>query len=850
MKNKTKTLLVVLAAGTALTLVGCKKSSTDTSGSASGGTDSGTTEVVAADGTRDFSAASYSEQSKILGALEKYAMDNHLAGVPVCDDGGLVMFNPRVTLPTTTYVANFGFGTGYGSLKTPLSAEIEPTEAWRSYYHDWTTTDTGTFNAMNASGSDVADFQAMFAASLYGTRLDDNKEGYHWVNELAKQAPVPLDDNGNEDATLTTSKKWRYYVHNNEEGYVYNTPSTTYAAYSGRKIMLDDYITPYKLTLDNKWYRATDLGGDSYGFAGCKNYKKGDDWSTVGIQANAEKGSIDVEFNTVKTQFKAMYGVSDSTFSPIPQEFVDAVTLANFEKVGTNADPYQDVDNVLSTGAYMPSYWEVGKTVVYKKNPLYFDAAKINYEGYKFVIIDSVENAFTDFLAGKIDSCAVPTKLVSQYKTDARTLKTLGSTVMKLNNNACTVDQWNHLFGPNGIVYPHAASYTGYTPKAIMSNANFLDGVYFAMNRAEWATQSGHNAAMAFLSDAYMVDPQSGKGFRNSDDGKAVTADRSPETNGYDVELAGQLFKKAVSEEEAKGTIKAGDKLTIIATYMYQTHIDNIGTYVKKWVDAAWAASGVTDVTLDWQSQLGGATYNDAYNKIMRGETDFMWGAIQGSALDPLNIMNVVCTDNRGGLTLNWGKDTSYADPTLVYANEYYSYDALWSSAFGPTTVTKGAEAKAYTTLAAPSFADKKLTFKSGYTVSGDNDIVPNTVIIEQFDTKTYGSIADFVIAFDADGTYAKNNTAGEKFSVVNTTNCITVTDDKANGVVTTVVDISVFQGFDYVGHSATSANGITVDGADQLYIELDYTGRFNSEDVDSNYYTQTFSPDSIVAAF
>jgi len=867
MKNKTASLFLV-ATFAALALTSCGAKSTSSTGSASGtsASNSGAADPVAANGQIDYSTASYGEKTKILAALEKYAMDNHLAGVPLVDDGGLELFNTRVTLPTRTYVTNYGFGTQYATITSPMNSTQEPTSAWQSYFHSWTTTDTGDFNGMDAQGSDVADFQAMFAATLYDTKLDDDKEGYHWVNALATQKPVALNDAGEEDATLKTSKKWRVYVHADESKYVYNTASSKYAAYAGRQIALEDYITPYRLTLQNGWYRATDLKSDSMGFAGVAEYQdayKKDPatakWDDVGIQANTAKKAIDFTFLSSKTQFNAMYGVADPTYSPFPQAFYDAVGNKDFAKVGTNSDPYQDVDNVLTTGVWVPTYWEVGKTLAFKKNDKYFDADSINMAGQKISVYADVETAFPHFIDGSLDACGIPTADFDTYKNDTRAVKTLGSTVMKLNNVACTKDQWNALFGPNGTVYPHAANYTGYTVKPMMSNKNFLDAVYFAMNRNEWAKASGHNAAMGFLSDAYMVDPESGVGYRYSKEGKAVLADRSPETNGYSVELAGKLFKKAADEEIAAGNYKAGDTITINTTFMYKTNVDNIGKYIQKWIKAAWDASGVTNLNLVWNCTIGGPTYMDAYNLIDRGETDFMYGAIQGSALDPLNIMNVCCTDNRGGLTLNWGKNTADPDKALVYDGKYFSFDALWSTSQKLTTCTAGAESKPMFVKAAPTFADGKITVTLGYTPAGTNDLVPNGLLVEVYDL-TGGNFIDFSFWFDADGVAITNGMDKENYSnvVVSTTNYLTVTHK--DGVATLVCDISIMKGFKYENYGCASAS---TDGvlpppvdtqnkrwgtvtASSLYLECDYAYTFNSTDGTGAYYTQTFGSDSI----
>ena len=44
-----------------------------------------------ATGAFSYAAASYDEKANILGKLEKYALDNHFSGLPLFENGGLVM---------------------------------------------------------------------------------------------------------------------------------------------------------------------------------------------------------------------------------------------------------------------------------------------------------------------------------------------------------------------------------------------------------------------------------------------------------------------------------------------------------------------------------------------------------------------------------------------------------------------------------------------------------------------------------------------------------------------------------------------------------------------------------------
>ena len=60
-------------------------------------------------------------REEVLGHLEKYAMDNHLTGITLFENGGYVKYNERVHLPTSEYITGYGFGIlSEGSLSSPL----------------------------------------------------------------------------------------------------------------------------------------------------------------------------------------------------------------------------------------------------------------------------------------------------------------------------------------------------------------------------------------------------------------------------------------------------------------------------------------------------------------------------------------------------------------------------------------------------------------------------------------------------------------------------------------------------------------------------------------------------------
>lgn len=662
-----------------------------------------------AQGLKNFTASSGEERAEILYQLEKYTIDNFLGGIPMYDDASSVLYSQRLEIPSDVYIPNYGFGVSEGTILGPMTAEQEPTEAWRSYYHTWTSNDPGLINYWDGQDSVTSNLWGLITSSYYGTEFNDDKTGYRWYNSLAKELPIALNADENGMAT-----KWRVKVKTTADTpeLVYHTLSEDKVvkgskAFNGRAVVLEDYLTPFKTMINHELFRATDLGSETSGFVGVKDYLKANpttrDWKTVGIQLNEAEGSIDFEFNTKKTQFYAMYNLSSGLFSPIPQAFIellDGLKLDDENLPGAQRYGKQGLgsEGLLSLGMYTLESWIPDQAIVFKKNPVYFEKDRAHFEGYKYAIIKGgQEVAYQEYKTGKLDSVGVPSKYLKEEMDNPERRNTLGNTVWKLQVNSTDKARWLELFGPNGSVYPHAKEEDYWELKPVLSNHNFLEGMYYAIDRAELAEQNGANPAQAFLSDSYMVDPEGGLGWRASEEGKRVIADRIPEKFGFSKSLAGSYFKAAMEELVAekkyvRGTAEKPTEITLKLIYQTQTQVDTEGVTLKGYLEKTFneAVEGFK-LTIDAYAT---ADWMDAYNGPMRGEFDLSFGSISGNPLDPIAFMDTVCSDNRSGFTLSWGPDTNVVHPTqpLEFQGELYSYDALLAAAISGAAVKDGVE--------------------------------------------------------------------------------------------------------------------------------------------------------------
>ena len=769
MHNQKLTLLSTFGA---LVLVACGTPSFSISGSfVDIPSSQSVTPIDFADGLFDYSAASFTEKAKMLGQLEKFAQDEFIAGIPMYDSAANVLYNSRLTIPSDTFVPNYGFGVSEGTISAPLTSAQQPVEAYRNYFHSWLNTEPETYNIMNDVTSVASDVMSLVNLSYWSTRFNSTKTGYEWYPQLATtNRPTPLNADGNGMAT-----RWRVPVRTGSP-LVYNTLSTepAIAAFNGRAVELEDYLTPFKLMLDNNWKRATDLASSTSGFKGVAAYlsevAKGEDgnpdFSTVGIKLNVDENAIEFEFNRKLSPFYAMYNLSSIIYSPIPASFITAVGgPAEFGKQ-TNV-----VNSILSIGVYTPEFRESLKQIVFKKNTTSIESSRYNFAGYLYTIISggtAALIAFDEFLAGKLDAVSIPATRLQEFKSDPRRRKTLGATTFKIQVNATNQERWEELFGVNGSVLTTAEE-NYWEVEPIMSNKNFLNGVYFAIDREDMAEVTGRNPAPSFFSDAYMIDPENGVSYRGSAEGQAAYAERLPETFGYSQELARAYFRRAIAEAVAAGEYPVGTVAspTVISLKVHmqtQTSVDIEGALLKQYIETTFNSIDPrfkleldTFATANW--------YDVYYNSMLLGQFDMAVGAISGNTLDPLNFMDVLASDQRTGFTLSWGADTAEPSQAIRYDGKAWSFDALYEASQSGAVVAQG---RAATLFGLDSSAAASTPVNGKYTVTlGGILLVGSSAVQVNIDAITLWSYAteddeyvwegddlDDILVVNPDGTF------------------------------------------------------------------------------------------------
>ena len=703
-------------------------------------------------------AEAIAQRTEILGKLEKYAVESHLTGITLFENGGYVKYSSRLDIPTDEYITGFGFGIlSEGDITEDLPGA---TDKFKRYYHSAQSSNPGKINAADDTGSQVSDLSGYITSPYWGTKMNSTKNGYDWYPILAKDTvngkpntrPIP------QGATnpLNLYKRWRIYVKTGADGAKYRTNGMFKDTWDNKPVEIEDYEFAVKMLLTgaNGLVRGSEMAADkTYGIKGAQSFfnrtKSADvtqefvdkTWNDMkasgelGFAYNKEESYIEFELINEIDDFTAMYTLSSNLYSPLPQTFVQMLgngevkngakvygeAKENFELSNGSKVTLTPNDTALSLGAYYLEEWK-DEYIAFKQNDTWFERAtyplRYRIQGIK---ITTYKNAQEDpdalwvaFYADALDSCGVPSTHIKEEKSGSlktkagkstRTLVTKGDSTFKLNVNSCTQDRWDYLFGSNGKICVTDDA-NKYMCKPWMSNDNFLNGLYWSINRKEFAETHGAQPSIDYFSNAYLSDPENGVSYNSTaEHKKAVAAMHGKDADGeddfgYNRDKAIQYFMKAYSELKTTGKIKDGTAsnptvIKIQINWMYQNDINEYGKLIKQYFEDAFNDPKVSagKVKLVVEQPNPSSDWQAVYNEIMmKGRFDLAFGAISGNTYNPLNFLEVLKSDNSSGFTLNWGADTAEVDAKrpIVYKGHKFSFDALWTVADHGGIVEKG----------------------------------------------------------------------------------------------------------------------------------------------------------------
>lgn len=678
-----------------------------------------------ASGGFNYAAAAGSEavakRTEILGSLEKYAMNSHLTGITLFENGGYVKYSERIEMPTTEYITGYGFGIlSEGNITSELKSEDNP--AHKLYLHSASSSDPLTISEINDTGSQVSDLASYITSSYWGTKMNAAKNGYDWYPVLAKDKvdgkafnrPIPQEEKNE----LGLYRKWRIYVKTGaEDGLKYSTLSTLRSSFNNRGVELADYEFKYQalLTGANGMRRGSEMAADqTYGIKGAQQFYNrtkamtdqdqiDNTWAemkankSLGLATGSDSNGsyIDLEILTPIDEFTAMYTLSSSLVSPLPRAFIEAIgggSIIEGMKSYGNFNDANILDYTLCLGPYTLESWAKRQATVFKQAENWIERTtypnRHRIKGVKIMIVSNAtenpEALYNKFNNGEIDSCGIPTSKLSEEVGKPRVYATKGDSTFKLNVNSCDQETWNYLFGPNGKINKNSV----WDVKPWMSNDDFLAGLFYSINRKEFATARGVQPSINYFSDAYLSDPEHGISYNSTDAHKnAVKAYEvyNGEENmyGYNLSKAVDCFKRAVATLKKEGKVKDGETISIHIRWMYKSDETEYGEDIIRYFETAFNDPKVSNGKIKLKVEQDAVTdWQQVYNEyLMKGQFDLGFGAISGNTYNPLNFLEVLKSDNSSGFTLNWGTDTSKVDAKhpLIYDDKNWSFDALWN---------------------------------------------------------------------------------------------------------------------------------------------------------------------------
>ena len=700
------------------------------------------------------------KREEILGRLEKYAMDNHLTGITLFENGGFAKYSSRVTLPAKDYITGYGFGLlSEGSVEGKLAGEQN--DKHQPYLHTAQSSDPKMINARDNTGSQVSDLEGYITSSFWGTKMNATKDKYEWYPVLARDTikvngqdkkfdrPVPV-QNGQEILTgnepnanpLGLYRTWRIYVKTGaNSGIKYRYTGASWGTeFDKRDVALEDYEFAYfnLLTASHQLTRGSEMASDqTYGIKGALSYfnmtKNATDEQAVKYwNEMKEKGTLGIKTGTDATngeyievtiinsidKFTAMYTLSSNLLSPLPRDFIKTIGSGSVKDgsplYGTfNNSPSAPsghfnriTDYVLSVGPYMLEEWNKEQTILFKKNDLWNEPNRYNIQGIKMYIIDTssdVDAIYKQFKAGLLDQCGVPAKHIKEERGQNGVKQTRGDSTFKLNVNSCTQEEFDRL--NKDLWTPNNGRKSDWEVKPWMSNNNFLNGLFYSINRKQFAENRGSNPSINYFADSYLSDPENGVSYNDSKAHQDAVAayeirdDKGASLYGYSKDRAIASFKAAVNELVASGAIEKGTKakpyeMHIKIWWMYPTDLAEYGDEIKGYFTEAFNNDAVSGGTVKLVvDQEAPKNWMDVYEQhLMTGEYDLGFGAISGNTYNPLNFLEVLKSDNSSGFTLNWGTNTAKVDAAkpLIYDKKIWSFDALWAAGDHGAVVENG----------------------------------------------------------------------------------------------------------------------------------------------------------------
>jgi uncharacterized repeat protein (TIGR02543 family) len=648
---------------------------------------------VLANGTFNLSNASPLVRHIFVATAERYLLQGMVGGIPLYNTGTLYVFSTRLSLPMPVWLPNIGFGERFAAMKEDDTAVIManglPGNSGEYTYRYAVDSQPYLLHPWIATGDIEIDVNSWLQDNLYRFEPNATLDGYAVNASMAVGDPQPVITEGAEPVSSGASV-WRVTIRDHLS-WQYHPLTDLSELPQGHEVLdTTDFIDTFRLALDKQWTHAVS-GSESLAgkILNAWAYLEGtSSWEDVGIK-QIDSITLEFYFTGTLTLWEVKTWLANPFMTPIHTDLYSVLESKNDVAIEYGILP----EMTAYSGPYTfapDSLWNHLKLM---KNPLFHSPERSAFTHISIQFIEENNDRFAAFQAGKLDQLQLITPHANLLADHPQLLVAPQLASVRLLLNALgTVTQQRELF-PSG----------SWVPEPILANAAFRQAMYYAIDRV--ALNEGIYAAAlpltTYLSTAFFYDTEFGIPYRLTPQGMAVQGEWSPATFGMDRDLATLLFAQALNEMIAKGTLTRGTlanptfiDLNLVVPQGYSVNVQQ-GEQIKATLEALFQS---TTEHVYVRVVLTELRYPDLFlNALMYGEFDM---AI-GSSIVPTSSLGeslaIYCSDNRTGVTLNWGYDTSIPEIRVTYEtepgvvhDEIWSFDAIVSALSGEVLVVDG----------------------------------------------------------------------------------------------------------------------------------------------------------------
>lgn len=267
------------------------------------------------------------------------------------------------------------------------------------------------------------------------------------------------------------------------------------------------------------------------------------DFADVGIKA-IDTHTLQITLTQKKSQWQVMTNLASAITSVVHVEkyedgLIEGGTRTTY---GTKENP------LVSHGIYRLVEWEEESFYIFERNDNHRDAGDYAIKRIRYDIIADQSVIVNEYVNGRADVAGVSGEYFATYEKSEFLKLSPVSTIFRF------------AFGKDRGKDGDASN-----DNPIIGYEDFRYAVYFAVDRETYTTdvRKPGDPTHGFLGPVYFSGEENTVSYRESEPGKDVLAEFSPDTAGYDPARARTLFDQAYAQAVTDGKIEDGDVVSI-----------------------------------------------------------------------------------------------------------------------------------------------------------------------------------------------------------------------------------------------------------------------------------------------